>query len=249
MDSTSTPLADYFWIAGVESISYNDTPQTTTAAAPAASVESTIVEDGEPESTNRDSLVNGNVKTATARHSRQGSANRLSKLSVDGRLSIHTLDDIDGNGRSNRSSATIRPSHNGANGNPNSNGGPGGAFGDFDFDAALFKFAAERENFLEDLSFSAGAKIQARPPMVNPRAERIRADEQDPASGRRSPLRSIKGSIRRKMSFRDMNSVRRQPQAGEFGRSLRMDHLSASQTPNLPPRRFSSYQVSNSLSA
>jgi hypothetical protein len=81
--------------------------------------------------------------------------------------------------------------------------------GDFDFDKALVKFAAEREVFLEDLSFSAGAKVQARAPMVNPRAERIKAEESD--SGRLSPLRSIKGSIRRKMSFRDMNSVRKQP--------------------------------------
>ncbi|CAM1503863.1 Fc.00g014540.m01.CDS01 [Cosmosporella sp. VM-42] len=203
MESSSTPLADYFWIAGVESISYNDGLQ------PAAPVESTITEDGEPE----DEVVNGGQpKVSAARHSRQNSANRLSKISFNDRFSIGTLDELDGNTTSNRSSATIR-----AVNPPTTNGGgaqtpsEGGFFmGDFDFDKALVKFAAERENFLEDLSFSAGAKLQARPPMVNPRAERIRAEESEP-SGRLSPLRSIKGSIRRKMSFRDMNSMRKQP--------------------------------------
>lgn len=203
MESSSTPLADYFWIAGVESISYNDSPPPNPAP-----VESTIAEDGEPE----EPFVNGGQSRLTARHSRQNSANRLSRISLTDRFSVHTLEEIDGGARSNRSSATIRPvnppAHNGLNGLVNSESGQ--LMGDFDFDKALVKFAAERENFLEDLSFSAGAKLQARPPMVNPRAERIRADESE-SSGRLSPLRSIKGSIRRKMSFRDMNSMRKQP--------------------------------------
>lgn len=204
MASSSTPLADYFWIAGVESISYNDPTQPNVQNAP---VESTIAEDGEPE----DAFSNGGQPRMPARHSRQNSANRLSRISLTDRFSIHTLDENDGGTMSNRSSATIRPVNppptNGVMGLPPSESG--GLMGDFDFDKALVKFAAERENFLEDLSFSAGAKLQARPPMVNPRAERIRAEESD--SGRLSPLRSIKGSIRRKMSFRDMNSMRKQP--------------------------------------
>jgi hypothetical protein len=204
MASSSTPLADYFWIAGVESISYNDPTQPNVPNPP---VESTIAEDGEPE----EAFSNGGQARMPARHSRQNSANRLSKISLTDRFSIHTLDENDGGTMSNRSSATIRPVNpqqaNGLMGLPPSESG--GLMGDFDFDKALVKFAAERENFLEDLSFSAGAKLQARPPMVNPRAERIRAEESD--SGRLSPLRSIKGSIRRKMSFRDMNSMRKQP--------------------------------------
>uniref|UniRef100_A0A8H7TRC2 Uncharacterized protein n=1 Tax=Bionectria ochroleuca TaxID=29856 RepID=A0A8H7TRC2_BIOOC len=163
---------------------------------------------------------------------------RYSKVSFDNRFSLSTVDDLDnGNTSSNRSSATIRPvsTINGPNGlvvensRTGSSGGasatgtlsaegtssgnellvPGGSMRDFDFDKALLKFAAEREDFLEDLTFSAGAKVQARPPMINPRAERIRADEAE--SGRMSPLKSIKGSIRRRISFRDMNSMRRQP--------------------------------------
>ncbi|KAH7321132.1 dDENN domain protein [Stachybotrys elegans] len=202
MEGSSIPLADYFWIAGVESISYDDTPQPN-----AVPVDATIVEDGEPDV---DAASIQPRSTSRSRHSRQNSVNRLSRLSTDGRNSIHTLDELDGNTRSNRSSATIRP----VNGGPNvtvSNSEGGFFMGDFDFDKALVKFAAERENFLEDLSFTAGAKTQSRPPMINPRAERIRADENEP-TGRMSPLmRSIKGSIRRKISFRDMNSVRKQP--------------------------------------
>jgi len=197
MDNPSTPLADYFWIAGIEDVTYQDAPAPT-AAAP---VDETIVEDGEGNAL--DGLPSSTAR-ARARHSRQNSANRLSKLSTDGRLSIHTLEDRDGTTRSNRSSATIRPVQD------------PGATPEFDFDRALMKFAMERENFLDDISFSAGAKLQARQPMVAPRTERIKADSSD-LSGRRSPLRGIKGSIRRKMSFRDMSSMRKQPVAPRAG--------------------------------
>lgn len=217
--TTSAPLADYFWIAGLESVSYGDSPP------PTPQVESTIAED---ELECSDS-VNGAPKAA-ARHSRQSSNNRISKLSNEARFSISTVDE-DGNTKSNRSSATIRPvnngpANNGAPSNPTSPPNEANPLSDFDFDNALYKFAAEREYFLEDLSFTAGAKTQSRPPMANPRAERIKADDAD-LSGRKSPLRSIrgsirgsiKGSIRRKMSFRDMNSNRKQPAPAKPGLS------------------------------
>ncbi|KAM0348429.1 hypothetical protein ACHAPU_004402 [Fusarium lateritium] len=241
MENSSTPLAEYFWIAGVESVSYHD-PNSQPAPA-AIPVESTIVEDGESD----DEYTNGDQLKTKARHSRQGSASRLSRVSLTDRFSIQTLDETDGNTKSNRSSATIRavnpPNFGSTNGNSNGSGnnshtpgssgilGEGSMFMDnFDFDKALVKFAAEREVFLEDLSFSAGAKVQARAPMVNPRAERIKAEESD--SGRLSPLRSIKGSIRRKMSFRDMNSVRKQPS----------NRISTSRAPSIrTTRRLSNY--------
>ncbi|KAI5864237.1 DENN-domain-containing protein [Durotheca rogersii] len=210
MDNSSAPLADYFWIAGIESVSYHDLPPPSTSTS--IQVESTIVEDGEPEDeneptaspSNNNNNNNNNNNKNLPRHSRQNSNHRLSKASFN---SVHTLEEMDGNTRSNRSSATIRPIPlPGAS-------GEGGFLGDFDFDKALVKFAAERENFLEDLSFSAGAKTHSRPPMVTPRAERIKAE--DSSSGRMSPMKnirgSIRGSIRRKISFKDMNSMRKQP--------------------------------------
>ncbi|KAI1260713.1 dDENN domain-containing protein [Xylariaceae sp. FL1019] len=202
MENSTAPLADYFWIAGIESISYNDFPVTPIPNQ----VNTTITEDGEPEEPS-DSQAAPLAQRTSARHSRQLSNHRLSRASITN--SIQTLEELDGNTRSNRSSATIRP-----NGAPAGLGQQDGMVLDFDFDKALVKFAAERENFLEDLSFTAGAKTQAKP-MVNPRAERIKAEEM--ASGRMSPLKSIRGSIRgsirRKISFREMNSAKKQPAA------------------------------------
>lgn len=240
MDNASAPLADYFWIAGIEHIAYDDLPA---PQQQSQQLDETIVEDGEGEGEGEapDSSV-ATPSRATARHSRQNSANRLStisKLSLTASLSGgegRVLEDVDGNTRSNRSSATIRPIPPPNLGNNNTNGGsapvlPGmngfvggegigfdGFPADFDFDKALLKFAAERENFLDDLTFSAGAKIQSRPPMVNPRTEKLKADEAE-QNGKKSPLRSLRGSIRRKMSFRDMSSVRKQPMPPRAGMS------------------------------
>lgn len=233
MDGSAAPLADYFWIAGVEDISYHDNEPVDTRPLSCLQLNDTIKEDSENEIPEiPESPTKAPSKETTARHSRRSSFNRLSKLTTaEPRFSIQGFDENDGT-RSNRSSATIRPIPpvNGGNGAddgtptptdaapstepgfPTSGGGQGTGFTglpDFDFDKALMKFAAERENFLDDLSFTAGAKLQARPPMVNPRAERIKAEEGE-LSGRMSPLKSIKGSIRRKISFRDMNSVKRQ---------------------------------------
>jgi hypothetical protein len=220
MDSNSAPLADYFWIAGIESISYQDFPLENSLLPSTTHVDTTIEEDKESEeeqeeedvshNTNRDSVIS---PVSRIRDSRQSAGSRLSKIST------HTLEELDGNTRSNRSSATIRP--NPLPGAAVQDGLVPSFLADFDFDKALLKFASERENFLEDLSFTAGAKTQARQPMVNnPRAERIKADE----SGRMSPLKtlrgSIRGSIRRKISFRDMNSARKPPAAPRPGMTL-----------------------------
>lgn len=218
MDSSSAPLAEYFWIAGIEDIVYEDDAPHTSAQVD--DTVDTIAEDGEGEAIDAAVSTPNPSSRATARHSRQNSANRLSKVSAD----THCLEEIDQNTRSNRSSATIRPvpppNAATADGGGSAAAGADALVPDFDFDDALFKFAAERENFLDDLSFSAGAKVQARAPMVNPRTLRIKADDEN-QNGRQSPLRSIRGSIRgslrRKISFKDMSSVRRQPSAPKPG--------------------------------
>ena len=209
MDSTSAPLADYFWIAGIDSLSYNDnvlSPHIPNGAGPPSpAFDATIDEGSEGE---RLASPPTSTPRATARHSRNNSWNKLSKISNDARNSIQTLEELETTS-SNRSSITIKGPTNG-----NSNGISNG-FGDFDFDKALFKFANERENFLDDLSFSAGAPIQARPPMTNLRADMIRVEEGDilGSTARRNPLRNVGGSIRRRISFRDMNSMKRQASA------------------------------------
>lgn len=207
MDSNSAPLADYFWIAGIDSVSYSDpvfgpsNPRDAGingACPPSPQVDTTIEEGSEGEGT---TLPPVGTPRATARHSRNNSWNRLSRNSNDLRTSIQAMDDLEPS-RSNRSSVTIKgPSTNGSN------------LADFNFDEALIKFANERENFLDDLSFSAGAPPQKPPPMTNHRTERIRIEEGEnnsPGLGKRSPLRNVGGSIRRRISFRDMSSMKRQ---------------------------------------
>jgi len=220
MANTSAPLADYFWIAGVDSLSYTDpipnpiTPrdQFNHNTAPAAQVETTIEEGSE----NDNSPPPTSNPRGTAQHSRNNSWQKLSKPPQDGRSSISNVDELDFT-RSNRSSMTIKAGNTNGHGNMNGNGS-GDLLGGFDFDTALLKFANERENFLDDLSFSAGAPLQksqpmTAPPPLNVRTDRLRVDgaEAGNGSGKRSPLRSVGGSIRRRISFRDMNSVKRQP--------------------------------------
>jgi hypothetical protein len=203
MESNSAPLADYFWIAGIDSVSYSDpvfgpsNPRDAGingAGPPSPQVDTTIEEGSEGEGPSQPPI---GTPRATARHSRNNSWNRLSKTSNE----LRNLDDLEPT-KSNRSSVTIK--------GPSTNGG---SLADFNFDEALVKFANERENFLDDLSFSAGAPVQKPPPMTNHRTERIRIEEGEasPGLGKRSPLRSVGGSIRRRISFRDMNSMKRQP--------------------------------------
>lgn len=214
---TSAPLADYFWIAGVDSLSYGShgafgeqlfgKGPNGHAAAPPPAVDTTIEECAESEVGSPISPTSGNSHV-DARHSRTNSwSKRLSKLSLVG-----MDENNDENGvHSNRSSVTIKgvatAESNGTN------GGPGGTLENFDFDTALLKFAHEREDFLDDLSFNAGVITQqSRPPMTH-RAERLRHDDLDSIhAGHKSPLlKSVGGSIRRRISFRDLNSLKRAP--------------------------------------
>lgn len=229
MDTTWSPLADYFWIAGIDSVSYNDPPPnfasfasfanagetTTSNGTESPQLDATIEEGSEGESPKP--LDGSSPSKAAARHSRNNSWNRLSRGTSDLRTSVISFDESEAS-KSNRSSATIRavpPIGGGEDVNGNGTG-KGGAprLGDFDFDSALLKFASARENFLDDLSFSAGAPLQNRAPMTSPRAERLKIGDGDGPgglSGKKSPMRSVGGSIRRKISFRDMSSAKRQP--------------------------------------
>ena len=221
MDSKTFPLADYFWIAGIDSLQYDSdvfpSIKPVNGTQTSTQVDTTIEEGSESDSSTSPvtATTTPTSPRASARHSRHNSWDRLrlSKLSTnDARSSIGTLDELDKTA-SNRSSVTIKASTSNSNVNGITNGGvlP---LGEFDFDKALAKFANERESFLEDLSFSAGVPTQSRPPMTNQRAERLRFDNGDVSGqGKKSPLRGVGGSIRRRISFKDMNSMKRQPSA------------------------------------
>jgi hypothetical protein len=131
---------------------------------------------------------------STIRHVRGNSYNRLSRLSDEARLSIQSIKSLqERNGvDSNRSSVTIKGVQ--MNGTKTLN--------DVDFEKALRKFASERDSFLSDLTLSAGAVVPNRP-KPRPRTQRIVAEDA-------TVSRSGVGSIRRRISFRDMSSVKRQ---------------------------------------
>lgn len=208
---SSGPLADYFWIAGVDGKEIEDTYwklrndyMSNRESTPGPAVSDTIEEDTELEedATTKTNNVGGNAK--------RNSYNRLSRLSNDARMSIRSVDSKVSGTNSNRSSMTIRAAPTVTIENSET------SLGDFDFDKALLKFASERESFLSDLSLSAGAITpNVKPPKPRPKVQKIVSDDRPVSS---NPLKSGIGSVRRHMSFRDMNSMRRQPSVARQGK-------------------------------
>lgn len=137
-----------------------------------------------------DSIEEAEEESKSYLNSPRFSYKRFSNHSDDKRLSITSLRISEKGAASNRSSATIRAV-------------PGNvSLDDVDFENALRKFAAERESFLLDLSTTAGVVQNQRKP--RPRTQRIISDD---GQG----LKSGPGSTRRRISFREMSSVKRQP--------------------------------------
>jgi len=130
----------------------------------------------------------------TPRRAKRNSYQRLSRLSDEARLSIASIASTpEKKGtESNRSSVTIKGIQISGTGGLN----------DVDFDKALRKFASERDSFLSDLTLSAGAVVPNRP-RPRPKTQRILNED---AGG----IKSGVGSIRPRISFRDMNSMKRQ---------------------------------------
>ena len=162
-----------------------------TDLAPTAPVEPTIEEDraAEAEGDSPD------LRDSTPRRTKRNSYQRLSTLSDEARLSITSLSlspERKGT-ESNRSSTTIKA--------PQINGN-GRVLNDTDFENALKKFASQRDSFLSDLTLSAGAVVPNRP-KARPKTQKIVNED---GGG----LKSGVGSIRRRISFRDMNSMKRQ---------------------------------------
>lgn len=137
------------------------------------------------------------LSPATPHNTKRNSYQRLSRLSDEARFSIASISSTPENRGtdSNRSSVTIKGIQ--INGK--------GTMNDVDFEKALRKFASERDSFLSDLTLSAGAVVPNRP---KPRPKTQKIVKEDAAG-----LKSGVGSIRRRISFRDMkrqSSVARQ---------------------------------------
>lgn len=208
IDTSNSPLSDWFFIAGASPILRSESaPNSFTGVdsyqlrwgqdeespdlVPTVPGEPTIEEDkaAEAEGDYQD------LKDGTPRKGKRNSYQRLSNLSDEARLSITSLSlSPERNGTdSNRSSTTIKGSQ--VNGNSR-------MLSETDFENALKKFASQRDSFLSDLTLSAGAVVPNRP-KARPKTQKIVNED---AAG----LKQGVGSIRRRISFRDMNSMKRQ---------------------------------------
>lgn len=228
-EGSATPLADYFWIAGVDGTEILDTfrrlgdeYRAHSATSPGPALADTIEEDADAEEAH-DPRLDGLSRPGSASGIR-GSVQRLSFRSGDS-------DPHPNGSNSNRSSMTIKGNGNGGNGDSTGDNGnttpaalsprnsalvdESGQLGHFDFDKALLKFASERESFLSDLSLSAGAITPNNRPRSRLRTQKIVSEENNSSGG--NLLRSGIGSVRRHMAFRDMNSMKRQPSVARQG--------------------------------
>lgn len=191
-DTPSAPLADYFFISGIESSQvYDPRSQPSNVTSPLSSqavdVDETIEEDRALETdANRSS-------TLEEPSNGDGTKRKSARLSYDPRHSIGTIIGSDSKqSASNRSSTTIKGVQIG-----------GGGLSDADFEQALRKFASERDSFLEEITFNAGGVPQQNRP-ARPRPKPQRVINEDVGN-----LRSGVGSIRRRLST--MSSLKRQP--------------------------------------
>lgn len=204
------PLADYFWIAGVDGSEVLDTYKRlgddyriNGAASPGPALADAIQEDADAEAEHNGEGLSRPASTLFTGANGRSSVQRLSTLSRDSGQT---------NGpSSNRSSVTVKGASSPVRGSALFDG-------DFDFDQALLKFASERDTFLTDLSLSAGAITPNTRPRSRVRTQKI-VPEDSPSPGAPGLLRSGIGSVRRHMAFRDMNSMKRQPSVARQGES------------------------------
>ena len=202
---SNAPLADYFWIAGV------DGQQLVDAYKPPARWS---YEDSESLHNGNDHFPDGTIQedvdaeeeysspiqspTFKPRHGRKDSYQRLSQLSSEAHDSIKNLENPS-NVRSNRSSMTIRAV-------PSPGPRMSTLITDADFDNAMQKFTNDRESFFLDLNFNT-ATTTKKSNKSRRQTQRIVGEE---LSTNTVPNRAL-GSVRRHLSFKEMSSARRQP--------------------------------------
>ncbi|KAB8606211.1 hypothetical protein FH972_025842 [Carpinus fangiana] len=187
-DASSAPLADYFYIAGIESSRVfpgrSERYSNGNGFASSPPLDPTV-EETDPTPTDLGSNQRPTSSQSQLPASPSGNKRASARFSWDTRKSIGSVIGLEGRvSGSNRSSRTIRqlPSAEDTNGTRGN---------DPDFEEVLRRFAADRDSVLEEIQFSAGQLAQpARPaPRPRPKAHRIVSGDQ-----------LDKGSIRRRLS-------------------------------------------------
>lgn len=208
------PLADYFWIAGIDSISYGEHLAQDSKPARRSFTEQLL------EAIEAEEEVQESLHVPRNGPSSHGMPSPDSTVTIDPLSPIGDVGDaveatspVQANPSNNlirnsstSSSSTITNNNSTVSGSGNlNNDGRVRTFKgmtDDDFDNALLKFAAERDSFLDDLSFSAGTIVPHKP-VMHPRAQRVVSE--DLAALQKAP------SLRRRISLRDLTSMRRAP--------------------------------------
>lgn len=187
-EQTSNPLADFFFIAGIESSQIFDASNATAAPAPPP-VEATIDEDTALVTDGATSPRPGTPGSPTA----ETPGRRSKRWSFEARKSIGSIviPENATSPQSNRSSAaTIKVPHSGG----------ANILSEEDFEQALRKFATERDSFLDEVHLAAGTVTSAQTRPVKPRPKTIRIMSDDSTTGAAPGIRSGVGSLRRKLS-------------------------------------------------
>ncbi|KAL9084769.1 MAG: hypothetical protein Q9159_005054 [Coniocarpon cinnabarinum] len=198
-ESPGAPLADYFFIAGVESSRVFDHSKAINGlAAPSSGFGPTIEEST---ITEEDDAVKTPV-LSSVQNSPEPSKRNSKRFSWDKRKSISSISGLEPKSpASNRSSVTIKapaPQENGTRISAMS------GMSDDDFNAALKRFAADRDSILAEIQVTATERT-SQPPKASkprPRTQRLRLDEMQASQ------KSGIGSVRRRLST--MNSLTRQ---------------------------------------
>ncbi|KAF2872680.1 dDENN domain-containing protein [Massariosphaeria phaeospora] len=201
-DASSVPLADYFFISGIESSQvydernpahYLSAVSSPLSAPPPVEVDETIEEDHALETESIRPTSREGLSTS------EGTRRKSARLSFDHRQSISTIIGSEAKqSASNRSSTTIKGVQVGGSG-----------LSDADFEDALRKFASERDSFLDEIQFTAGIVQQNRPTPTRARPKPQRIQHEDSPGSNRSGV----GSIRRRLSTMQ-SSLKRQPSMG-----------------------------------
>jgi len=189
----SLPLADYFYIAGIDTSQIYERPSSTSLFATPPAVETTIDE--------LSALVTNGASTLSPPGSPnvESRSRPSSRYSFDARKSMAsfiTPGESTSNPTSNRSSSitlkALQP-------------GTAGLLSEEDFEQALRKFASERDTAIEEIHVSAGTIPRSSSRSTRPRPRTIRLQESEEVV---SPgLKSGVGSLRRRIST--MNTGRR----------------------------------------
>lgn len=182
-ETTSAPLADFFFIAGVETSQIFDHSMATNNLS-SPKLNTTIEEQGQGEEDSNNVALTGVVPQGSS-EAKRGSK----RFSWDKRKSISSIAALEPKTPgSNRSSVTIKPT-------AAENARKSGDMNDADFSAALKRFAADRDSVVAEIQFTSGQVPQPNKPVrVRPKTQRFALE--DMQTSQKSGI----GSVRRRLS-------------------------------------------------